>query len=91
MQATATTNFTRLRWLGVQTPCGPLSGWYRHSGVSLRIHIIGRARYGIAHGSPCRGIDYQVLLGRVRSYKVEGDGVVLLNARGRAVARLAKK
>ena len=29
IQGAATMDFTRLRWLSVQTPCGPVSGWYR--------------------------------------------------------------
>ena len=29
IQGPATMDFTRLRWLSVQTPCGPVSGWYR--------------------------------------------------------------
>jgi hypothetical protein len=91
IQGPATMNLTRLRWLGVQTPCGPVSGWYRHSGAALTIHIIGRARLQIGHGSPCRGIDYQLLLGRVRGYKAEGDNLVFLNAQGKSVARLTRK
>jgi hypothetical protein len=91
VQGPVTMNFTRLRWLGVQTPCGPVSGWYRHAGAVLTIHIVGRARHEIGNGSPCRGIDYQLLLGRVRSYKAEGNGLVFLNAQGKSVARLTRK
>jgi len=67
IQGPATMDFTRLRWLSVQTPCGPVSGWYRHSGAVLTIHITGRARHELGYSSPCRGIDYQLLLGRARS------------------------
>jgi heat shock protein HslJ len=90
IQGTATMDFTRLRWLSVQTPCGPVSGWYRHSGAVLTIHITGKARHELGYGSPCHGIDYQLLLGRVRSYKVEGDDLVLLNEQEKAVAKLTR-
>jgi hypothetical protein len=87
----ATMNFTRVRWLGLQTPCGPLSGWYRHSGTTLNIHIAGRARHEIGYRSSCQGIDYQLLLGRVRTYKADGDSLVLLGQGDKPVARLIKK
>jgi hypothetical protein len=90
IQGPATMDFTRLRWLSVQTPCGPVSGWYRHSGAVLTIHITGRARHELGYGSPCHGIDYQLLLGRVRSYKVEGDNLVFLNEQEKAVAKLTR-
>lgn len=90
IQGPATMDFTRLRWLSVQTPCGPVSGWYRHSGTVLTIHITGRARHELGYGSPCHGIDYQLLLGRVRSYKVDADDLVFLNDQEKAVAKLTR-
>ena len=89
--APATIDFTRVRWLGANTACGPLSGWYRHSGTSLRIHITGSGRFQATRGSPCQGIDYQLLLGRVRSYKADGDGLVFLGQDDKPIARLIKK
>jgi hypothetical protein len=89
--APATINFTRVRWLGVQTPCGALSGWYRRSGTTLSIHIAGRARHEIGYRSSCQGIDYQLLLGRVRSYKTDGDSLVFLGQDDKPIARLSKK
>ena len=59
IQGAATMDFTRLRWLSVQTPCEPVSGWYRRSGTVLTIYITGRARHELGYGSPCHGIDYQ--------------------------------
>jgi heat shock protein HslJ len=90
IQGTATMDFTRLRWLSVQTPCGPVSGCYRHSGAVLTIHITGRARHELGYGSPCRGIDYQLLLGRVRTYKVEGNNLLFSNEQEKAVAKLTR-
>ena len=87
----ATINFTRVRWLGVQTSCGPLSGWYRRSGGTLSIHIAGRARHEIGYRSSCQGIDYQLLLGRVRTYKADGDSLVFLGQDDKPIARLSKK
>jgi len=83
----ATLNFTRLRWLGLETPCGAFWGWYRQSGPALKIHVT-RQRY--APGPLCQGIDYQLLLGRVRSYQAEGDGLVFANEQGKIIARLAR-
>jgi hypothetical protein len=60
------------------------------SGAVLPIHIAGRARHRLGYGSPCHGIDYQLLLGRVRSYKVEGDDLVFLNDPEKPVARLTR-
>jgi hypothetical protein len=91
LRAPATISFTRVRWLGANTACGALSGWYRHSGTSLRIHITGSGRFQATHGSPCQGIDYQLLLGRVRSYKADGDGLVFLGQDDKPIARLIKK
>lgn len=90
VRAPATVSFTRVRWLGVGTPCGSLWGWYRQSGTALKMHIAGRTRYQLGYGSPCRGIDYQLLLGRVRSFTLEGDRLVLWGDGGKAVARLAR-
>ena len=42
-------------------------GLVPHSGRVLTIHITGRARHELGYGSPCHGIDYQLLLGRARS------------------------
>jgi hypothetical protein len=91
LRAPATINFTRVRWLGANTACGALWGWYRQSGASLKIHIPGRARYAAGSGSPCHGIDFQLLLGRVRSFKADGDGLVFLNGQEKTVARLTRK
>lgn len=90
MRAPATINFTRVRWLGLNTPCGPLWGWYRRSDTTLRIHVTGTTRFQYSSGSPCHGIDYRVQLGRVRSYSVEADSLVLLNQEGKAIARLER-
>lgn len=87
----ATINFTRIRWLGLNTSCGPLWGWYRLSGATLRIHLPGEGRYQTRSGSPCQGVDYRVLLGRVRSFSLEGDRVTFLGSDGRPVARLVHK
>jgi hypothetical protein len=87
----ATINFTRVRWLGLETSCGPLWGWYRWSGTSLRIHISGRGRLDVSSGSPCQGIDYRLLLGRVRSFSHETDQLVFLSQDGKPVARLVQK
>ena len=91
IQGAATMDFTRLRWLSVQTPCGPVSGWYRRSGTVLTIYITGRARHELGYGSPCHGIDYQLLLGRVRSYKAEGDNLVLLNEQEKPISQADEK
>ena len=87
----ATINFTRIRWLGMNTVCGPLSGWYRQSGVKLRIHIIGDTLYSASYGSPCQGIDDQLPLGRVRTYQTDGDSLVFLGQDDKPIARLIKK
>jgi hypothetical protein len=87
----ATINFTRARWLGLNTSCGPLWGWYRRSGTALRIHIAGRGRFQAQSGSPCRGIDYHLLLERVRSFSQESDALALLSSDGRPIARLVPK
>lgn len=91
LRTPATINFTRVRWLGLNTSCGPLWGWYRSSGTSLRIHISGRARSEVSSGSPCQGIDYRLLLGRVRSFSQESDRLVFLGEDGKPVARLVQK
>ena len=91
LRTPATIDFTRVRWLDIKTACGPLWGWYRQSGASLKIHIPGQTRYVVGSGSPCRGIDFRLLLGRVRSYEAEADSLVLLNDAGKAVARLARR
>ena len=87
----ATITFTRIRWLGMNTACGPLSGWYRRSGTTLRIHIIGDALYSGSYGSPCDGIDYQLLLGRVRTCQADGGGFILLGKDDKPIARLVEK
>ena len=87
----ATIRFTRIRWLGMNTACGPLSGWYRRSGSTLRIHIIGDTLYSGSYGSPCQGIDYQLLLGRVRTYQADGGGFILLGTDDKPIARLIEK
>ena len=90
IRGTATMNFTRLRWLGIKTPCGPLWGWYSQSGPTLKIHIPGSTRYVVGDGSPCHGLDYRSLLGRVRSYQADGDGLTFANEEGKVIARLAR-
>ena len=67
LRTPATINFTRARWLGLNTSCGPLWGWYTRSGAALRIHIAGRGRFQAQSGSPCQGVDYHLLLGRIQS------------------------
>jgi hypothetical protein len=90
-RAPATVNFTRVRWLGINTSCGPLWGWYRRSGTTLRIHIPGKGRHEGSSGSPCQGVDYRLLLGRVRSFRQETDGFALLGQDGMPIARLVPK
>jgi hypothetical protein len=87
----ATINFRRIRWLGVKTPCGTLWGWYRQSASALNIHIAGRGRWGIDYGSPCRGIDYQLLLGRVRSFTLDADRLLLRTGSGQTIAILMRQ
>jgi len=89
--STATINFTRVRWLSAKTPCGALWGWYRQSGSALSIHIAGRGRWQTSYGSPCRGIDYQLLLGRVRSFTLEADRLLLRTGSGQAIAILMRQ
>jgi hypothetical protein len=91
LRSPATINFTRVRWLSLNTSCGALWGWYRQSGTSLRIHIAGAGRYATSSGSPCQGIDYRLLLGRVRSFGQESDKLTLLSKDGRPIARLIPK
>jgi hypothetical protein len=86
----ATVNFTRIGWIGVKTPCGPLWGWYRQSTAALSIQIAGGGRWQ-GTGSPCHGLDYRLLLGRVRSFTLEGDRLLFRNAAGGALARLVRK
>ena len=86
----STMNFTRVGWLGVKTPCGPLWGWYRRSGTAIKIHIVGTGRREIAFGSPCQGTDYQLLLGRVRCFAVEDHRLVFRSDSGRALVRLER-
>ena len=90
IRGTATMNFTRLRWLGINTPCGSLWGWYRQSGSALSIHVAGDTRFTMDNGSPCHGLDYRSLLGRVRSYEADGDGLTFANEEGKVIARLAR-
>lgn len=91
VRAPATINFTRIRWLGLNTACGPLWGWYRRSGTMLRIHITGSGRFQAGSGSPCNGVDYRIQLGRVRSYSAAPDSLLLLDQEGKAIARLAPR
>jgi hypothetical protein len=91
LRTPATINFTRVRSLGLNTSCGPMWGWYRWSGSTLRIHIPGKGRYEAGSGSPCQGIDYRVLLGRVRSFNLDGDRLTFLSDDGKPVARLMQK
>jgi hypothetical protein len=91
LRTPATITFTRIRWLGMNTACGPLSGWYRQSGAKLRIHIIGDTLYSASYGSPCHGIDYQLLLGRVRTTQADGGGLLLLGKDDKPIARLIEK
>ena len=88
VQPPATLNFTRVRWLGLNTACGPSWGWYRLSGATLRIHITGNGRFQAGSAPQCRGVDYQLLLGRVRSFDRDGDRLTFLNSDGKAIARL---
>jgi hypothetical protein len=87
----AIVNFTRVGWMGVNTPCGPLWGWYRQSGMDLSIQIAGGGRWQMDPGSPCHGVDYRLLLARVRSFTLESDRLVLRTATGGAIARLVRK
>lgn len=86
----ATMSFTRIGWLGVTTPCGPLWGWYWQSDRTLSIHIAGRGRYEMRSGSPCQRLDYRRLLGRVSSFTMEGDRLIFRSAEGAVVARLLR-
>jgi hypothetical protein len=87
----ATAGFTRVGWLSVRTPCGPLWGWYRQSDSALNIRIAGRGRWQAGSGSPCRGIDYQLQLGRVRSFTLAADRLVLTGGDGGAIAILVRQ
>jgi hypothetical protein len=87
----ATINFTRARWLGLNTNCGAAWGWYRRSGEDLRIHVTGRGRHQGPTASPCQGIDYRLLLGRVRTFGHQSDQLMLFGDGGAPVARLALK
>jgi hypothetical protein len=86
-----TINFTRIRWLGVNTACGAMWGWYRRAGPALRIHVTGTGRLQGSSGSPCGGIDYRLQLGRVRSFNPEAGSLVLLDEQGKVIARLAPR
>lgn len=91
LRSPATINFTRVRWLGLNTSCGAVWGWYRRSGADLRIHITGQGRYQGLSASPCQGIDYRLLLGRVRSFSQESDKLTFLGTDGKPIARLVRK
>jgi hypothetical protein len=91
LRSLPTINFTRVRWLGLNTSCGPLWGWYRRWGANLRIHLPGGSRYQTGSGSPCQGIDFRLLLGRVRTFTQEGDKFTFLGADGKPIARLMAK
>lgn len=58
--------------------------------MGLSIHIAGKARRDIGSGPLCRGLDYQLLLGRVRSFTLEDDRLLLRNAAGMTIARLMR-
>jgi hypothetical protein len=87
----ATVGFTWVRWLSVKTPCGPLWGWYRQSGSALAIRIAGRGRWQAGFGSPCRGVDYQLQLSRVRSFTLTHDRLELRSGDGGTIAVLVRK